>query len=115
MHGYQQLAWQCFQISTQSNESKDSLTVDKLDQWEEEERGKLAEQLIPIPMIKNPEQVVWIGSQLTDPERWQLIELLKANADIFAWSTVDMSSIPPEIMTYRLNITPGMKPVRQKK
>ena len=46
-------------------------------------------------MAKNPEQVIWVGSQLSDPERQQLIELLKANADIFAWSTVDMPDIPP--------------------
>ena len=69
MRGDQQLARRCFQISTQSDESKDSLTVDKLDQWDEEERGEQAEQLIFIPMIENPEQVVWVGSQLSDPER----------------------------------------------
>ena len=43
MHGDQQLIRQCFQISTQSNELKDSLTVDKLDQREEEKRGEPAE------------------------------------------------------------------------
>ena len=68
MHGDQQLARRCFQISTQSNESKDSLTVDKLDEREEEERGESAEQLIFIPMTKNPEQIVWVGSQLSDSE-----------------------------------------------
>ena len=111
MRGDQQLTRQCFQIFTQSNESKNSLTVDKLDQREEEQR-ELAEQLISIPMIENPEQVVWVGSQLSDPERRQLIELLKANADIFAWLAADMSGIPSKIMTHRLNIAPGAKPVR---
>ncbi|XP_073117116.1 uncharacterized protein [Elaeis guineensis] len=108
----QQLVRRCFQISTQNNKSEDSLPVDKLDQWEEEEWGEPAEQLISIPMAKNPEQVIWVGSQLSDPERQQLIELLKANADIFAWSAVDMSGILPEIMTHRLNIIPGMRPIR---
>ena len=79
-----QLARRCFQISTQNNKSKDSLSVDKLDQREEEEWGEPAEQLISILMAKNPEQVVWVGSQLSDPKRQQLIELLKDNADIFA-------------------------------
>ena len=38
-----------------------------------------------------------------------------ANADIFAWSAADMSGIPSEIITHRLNIDPTMRPVRQKK
>ena len=84
MRGDQQFARRCFQISTQNNKSKDFLSVDKLDQREEEERGELAEQLISIPMANNPEQVIWVGSQLPDPERQQLIELLKANTDVFA-------------------------------
>ena len=108
----QQLVRRCFQISTQNNKSEDSLPVDKLDQWEEEEWGEPAEQLISIPMAKNPEQVIWVGSQLSNPEQQQLIELLKANTDIFAWSASDMLGIPPETMTHRLNIAPGMRPVR---
>ena len=40
---------------------------------------------------------------------------MKANADIFAWSAADMSGIPPEIITHRLNIDPTMRPVKQKK
>ena len=43
IRGDQQLARRCFQISARSNESKDSLTVDKLDQREEEERGEPAD------------------------------------------------------------------------
>ena len=66
MCGDQQLVRQCFQISTQSNESKDSLTVDKLDQ-REEEWGEPAEPLISIPMIENPEQVIWVGSAVVRP------------------------------------------------
>ena len=69
MRGDQQLARRCFQIFAQSNELKGSLTVDKLDQREEEERGEPTEQLVPIPITENSERVVWIGSQLPDPER----------------------------------------------
>ena len=115
IHGDQQLTRQCFQISIQSNESKNSLTVDKLDQREEEERGEPAEQLVPISIAENPDRNVWVGSQLPDPERRHLVELLKANTDVFAWSATDMAGIPPEMMTHRLNIDLTMRPVRQKK
>ena len=43
------------------------------------------------------------------------MELLTANADVFAWSAADMSGIPPETITHRLNVDPTMRPVRQKK
>ena len=115
MRGDQQLARRCFQISVQSDETKDPLTIDKLDQREEEERGSPAEQLEAILIGENSDRKVWVGSQLPDTEHHRLAELLTANADIFAWSAADMSGIPPETMTHRLNIDPTMKPVRQKK
>ena len=68
MRGDQQLARRCFQISARSNEVKDSLTADKLDQRREEERGELVEQLVSVLIAENPERVVWVGSQLSDPE-----------------------------------------------
>ena len=77
MRGDQQLARRCFQISAQSEELKGSLTIDKLDQREEEERGEPAEQLIPIAITGNPNRKVWVGSQLSDSEQRQLAELLK--------------------------------------
>ena len=46
MHGDQQLVRCCFLVSTQNNKPEDSLPVDKLDQRENQERGKPAEQLI---------------------------------------------------------------------
>ena len=116
MRGDQQLVRRCFLISTQNNKPDDSLLVDKLDQRENHERGEPAEQLVFIPLRKeDPEKMVRIGSQLSNSEWQQLIKLLRANADIFTWSATDMSGIPSEIITYRLNINPNVKPVRQKK
>ena len=115
MRGDQQLARRCFQISAQSEELKGSLVIDKLDQRKEEEQGEPAEQLIPIAITGNPDRKVWVGSQLPDPERRHLVELLKANTDVFAWSAADMAGIPPKMMTHRLNIDLTMRPVRQKK
>ena len=61
------------------------MSVDKLDQRENQERGEPVEQLIFIPLKKeDPEKTVQIGSPLSDLERQQLINLLRANTDIFA-------------------------------
>lgn len=45
----------------------------------------------------------------------KLIEFLKFNADCFAWSHSDMTGIPPEVMTHKLNEDPTYPPVKQKK
>ena len=85
MHGDQQLSWRCFLISIKNNQTEDSLSVDKLDQRKNEEKGDPAEQLIFIPLKEEDlKKMVQIGSPLSDPERQQLMNLLKINIDIFA-------------------------------
>ena len=69
MRGDQQLARPCFLISTQNNQSEDSLSVDKLDQRENKERNEPTEQLSFIPQKEeDPKKMIQIGSQLPDPE-----------------------------------------------
>ena len=44
-----------------------------------------------------------------------LVQFLKKNIDIFAWSHEDMPGIDPSVIPYRLNVYSFSKPVRQKK
>ena len=77
------------------------MSVNKLDQRENQERGEPAEQLVLIPLREEDlEKMVEIGSQLPDSERQQLIKILRANTDIFAWSVIDMLGIPSEVITH---------------
>jgi hypothetical protein len=41
-----------------------------------------------------------------------LIDFLRVNADIFAWSPSDMSGIPKEVAEHALEIQAGSKPVK---
>ena len=92
------------------------MSIDKLDHKENQERGEPTEQLIFVLLKEEDlEKMVRIGSQLSDSERQQLIKLLRANADILAWSATNMFRILSKIITHRLNINPNVKPVRQKK
>jgi hypothetical protein len=43
-----------------------------------------------------------------------LIDFLRANIDIFTWSTTDMSGIPREVVEHALEIRAGSKPVKQR-
>src|SRR3954466_15546265 len=42
-----------------------------------------------------------------------LVEFLRENRDIFAWSPQDMPGVPRELAEHKLHICPGSKPVKQ--
>jgi hypothetical protein len=43
-----------------------------------------------------------------------LVDFLRANIDIFAWSPLDMPGIPREVTKHALEIRAGSKPVKQR-
>ena len=43
-----------------------------------------------------------------------LVDFLRANADMFAWSPSDMPGIPREVVEHSLEIRAGSKPVKQR-
>ena len=63
----------------------------------------------------NPERCTGVGVDLEGKIKEDLIQFLKKNIDVFAWSHEDMPGIDPSVITHRLNVCPSFKPVRQKK
>ena len=55
-----------------------------------------------------------IGTTLSPGMRTRLIQFLKENLDVFAWSHEDMPGISPEIILHRLNENLERKPVQQR-
>ncbi|GJT26430.1 reverse transcriptase domain-containing protein [Tanacetum coccineum] len=62
-----------------------------------------------------PEQLVTIGGGLSVECIHALIQTLRKNANIFAWTPIDMTSIPQAIMEHRLDTYPHIEPKVQKK
>ena len=56
-----------------------------------------------------------IGTTLNPGMKAKLIQFLKENLDIFAWSHEDMPGIPPEIIQHKLNVNPNRKLVQQRR
>ena len=50
-----------------------------------------------------------VGADLEGKNKKDLVQFLKKNIDVFAWSHEDMSSIDPGVITHRLNICPSFK------
>ena len=53
-----------------------------------------------------------IGTALSPEMRARLIQLLKENLDVFAWTHEDMLDISSEVIQYRLNVKPKKKLVQ---
>ncbi|GKV12598.1 hypothetical protein SLEP1_g23719 [Rubroshorea leprosula] len=62
-----------------------------------------------------PERVVKIGTKLTGEERAELLEFLKNNQDVFAWTTNEMPGISVELTVHKLSMDPTKRPVVQKR
>ncbi|XP_057452760.1 uncharacterized protein LOC130744605 [Lotus japonicus] len=54
-----------------------------------------------------------IGSTLSKEQEDRLVELLKNNLDLFAWTIKDVPGIDPNVISHHLSIRPGAKPVIQ--
>ncbi|GFS37978.1 hypothetical protein Acr_00g0055000 [Actinidia rufa] len=65
--------------------------------------------------LEYPDRHIMIDTELTDELRFALINFLKKNFDIFAWSQGDVPGIDPEIAMHKLFTNPKHSPVRQKR
>ena len=74
------------------------------------------EALENIPLDEsNLERYTRVGADLEKKTKKDLVQFLKKNIDVFAWSHEDMPGIDPGVITHRLNVSPSFKPIRQKK
>ena len=56
-----------------------------------------------------------VGTSLNPQTKEEIINFLKDNLDVFAWSHEDMLGIPANIIQHHLNVDPKKKPVQQRK
>ncbi|GKV50051.1 hypothetical protein SLEP1_g56766 [Rubroshorea leprosula] len=56
-----------------------------------------------------------IGTKLTEEERAELLEFLRVNQDVFAWTTDEMPGIPAELTVHKLSTDPTRRLVVQKR
>ena len=55
-----------------------------------------------------------IGTTLSPEMRKRLVQFLKENLDVFAWSHEDMPGISPEFIQNKLNVNLERKPIQQR-
>ena len=53
-----------------------------------------------------------IGTTLSPKMKTRLVQLLKENLDVFAWTHEDMPGISPKVIQHKLNVDPERKSVQ---
>ncbi|GKU96421.1 hypothetical protein SLEP1_g9660 [Rubroshorea leprosula] len=67
-----------------------------------EQKAEPVEPVETVPLNPDvPERTVKIGTKLTDEERAELLEFLRNNQDVFAWTTDEMPGVPAELTTLK--------------
>ena len=68
------------------------------------------EVLGDIPLEEgNLEKFTKIGTSMEGKTKQDLVQFLRKNINVFAWSHQDMLGIDPSVITHRLNVYPSSK------
>ncbi|GKV13482.1 hypothetical protein SLEP1_g24484 [Rubroshorea leprosula] len=83
---------------------------------EDETRAALVEDVEEVQIDdRDPSRKTQIGTKLNSEEKAELIAFLRANKDVFAWTSADMPGIPTSVSQHKLSTNPLKKPVAQKR
>ncbi|XP_072087012.1 uncharacterized protein [Arachis hypogaea] len=61
------------------------------------------------------DKFTFINRNLPHEIKESLMEMIRANADLFAWTPADMPGIDPQLMSHHLAVKAGAKPVAQRR
>jgi hypothetical protein len=62
---------------------------------------------VPLDLNNDASKQVRIGSELDPKEEAVLVDFLRANAEVFVWSPLDMPGIPRDVAEHSLDIRAG--------
>ena len=106
--GDQVLVRECYQAVLNSKENH-TWTI-------EEKTPEIVKKLETIELVEgSPKKTTQIGMNLSPETKEGIVDFLKDNLDVFAWSQEDMPGIPASIIQHRLNVDPEKKPVQQRR
>ena len=115
VRGDQRVARECY-LTSMKQKAVDNIHMDELDMRDELNTLPMpSKELEPVQLDDQPKHLAYIGSKLAEDAKDLLIHFLKQNVEEFAWKQEDMEGIDPAVITYKLNVTPSFKPVKQKR
>uniref|UniRef100_A0A2N9HST9 RNA-directed DNA polymerase n=1 Tax=Fagus sylvatica TaxID=28930 RepID=A0A2N9HST9_FAGSY len=111
VRGDQVAARECYLASLGSGGQNQTMTIE-----EQKILVKPSGELDTIELEDGrPERTTKVGADLPPKMKESLVQFLKDNKDVFAWSHEDMPSINPSIISHKLNVDPSLRPIKQKR
>ena len=80
---------------------------------DETAEGAKCEDLEKIVVDDDSEKFFQVEAQLPPQENEELIEFLRRNVDVFAWSAYEALKVDPNFIYHYLNINPSITPKKQ--
>ena len=103
--GDQVLARECYQVVLITKENHTWMIEEK-----EEEK---VEALEIVELVdREPMKTTRVGTIMSADMKKKLVQFLKENLDVFAWSHEEMPGKSPKVIQHRLNMDPEKKPVQ---
>ena len=99
------LARECYQAVLAAKENHTWMIEEK-----DEDKVEVLEVMEPVE--GQVTKTMRIGTTLSLEMRAKLVQFLKENLDVFAWSHENMPDIALEIIQHKLNVNPDRKPVQ---
>jgi hypothetical protein len=79
------------------------------------ERMKAVDDTRTVPLCAEvPSRIVMIGTEVIKEEEDRLLQFLRHNQDVFAWSKSDLTGVHRSVIEYALNTDPKVKPKLQR-
>ncbi|GKV50679.1 hypothetical protein SLEP1_g57376 [Rubroshorea leprosula] len=104
-------------IPQQISDNQQDMGVEIVDNRPEDETRAAPVEDVEEVLIddRDPSRKTQIGTRLNSEERAELIAFLRANNDVFAWTSANMPGIPNSVSQHKLSTNPLKKPVAQKR
>ena len=80
---------------------------------EETSEGAKCEDLEKITVGDNLKKFFQVRAQLPPQEKEELVEFLRRNLDVFAWSAYEAPRVDPSFICHHLNVDPSITPKKQ--
>ena len=81
----------------------------------EEKEEDIVEALETVELVEGvATKMTRIGMTLSPEMKTRLVQFLKKNLDVFAWTHKDMLGISPKVIQHKLNVDPERKLVQQR-
>ena len=105
VRGDQVLTRECYQAVLVAKENHTWMIEEK-----EEDKVEALEEVELVEGMTT--KTTRIGTALSPEMRSMLIQFLKKNLNVFAWSHKDMLGISPKVIEHKLNVNLEMKPIQ---